>query len=548
MKILSLKLENHPVLGNLELDFADPEWNPVDTIIIWWENGTGKSTILDIIHNLWSRYYNLNLTKDERIIFWLLLSENELKLFHNNWLLSTSMWDTKIYITFSLDNTNNVEYKLSVNSPSNSIDDRYRLFHTSYEIYKIFNSIYSDVGINYNSWQKTTITSKILDNNIEEPIKSPNNLADEIAQLLIDIDVQDAQDFQNYSIKHWTYNPDELRKRMRRFENAFNFMFENKKFNEIRTTSNWKEVIFEENWKECNINQLSSWEKQIVFRWSFLLQNQNSINGNVVLIDEPEISLHPNWQLKILDFYKDIFKDSWKQTSQIFVVTHSPFIMHNPNRLNDKVITLSKKEDWNIVVDENPQFFGYTDIEEFVKWSFNVWSLKSDKKVVILSEWKNYNYLEKAKEYFWYDLDVDIKKIDSFGSDEMRSLFENLVKTWFIQSKIFFIWDCDFCNKFQKIKTMKTEYIIPMIFPKNENSKIKWWIENMFNIEDYPENFENEYYSQDIKSENNDWWQTIKIELDKRKFEEYFINNATEDKFINFKQLFEDIKKEIEEK
>jgi hypothetical protein len=39
------------------------------------------------------------------------------------------------------------------------------------------------------------------------------------------------------------------------------------------------------------------------------LQNKNSINGNPILIDEPEISLHPNWQLKILDFYKNIFID-----------------------------------------------------------------------------------------------------------------------------------------------------------------------------------------------------------------------------------------------
>jgi hypothetical protein len=39
------------------------------------------------------------------------------------------------------------------------------------------------------------------------------------------------------------------------------------------------------------------------------LQNKNSINGNIVLIDEPEISLHPNWQLKILDFYKKIFQN-----------------------------------------------------------------------------------------------------------------------------------------------------------------------------------------------------------------------------------------------
>lgn len=371
MKILSLKLENHPVLWNLELDFTDSKWNPIDTIIIWWENGVGKSTLLDIIHTLWNRD-NFKISKDEKIIFWLLLNKKELKLFHDVWLLTHFSWEIKIFITFFLKDNSYVDYKLSADSPINFIEDNYKIFHTYYEVSKIFNSIYSDVGINYNSGQKTTITSKTLDKEILKSLKSPNNLADEISQLLIDIDVQDAQDFQNYSTKNKIYNENEARKRMKRFENAFNFMFENKKFKEIKTTSNWKEIIFEEYWKECNINQLSSWEKQIVFRWSFLLQNQNSINGNVVLIDEPEISLHPDWQLKILDFYKNIFRDnSWNQTSQIFVVTHSPFIMHNPNRFNDKVITLSKK-DWVISVDENPKFFGYTDVEDFVYNSFSL--------------------------------------------------------------------------------------------------------------------------------------------------------------------------------
>ena len=35
-------------------------------------------------------------------------------------------------------------------------------------------------------------------------------------------------------------------------------MFENKKFKEIKTINGSKEIIFEENGKECNINQLSS--------------------------------------------------------------------------------------------------------------------------------------------------------------------------------------------------------------------------------------------------------------------------------------------------
>lgn len=383
MRLLSLKLEKHPFLWNLELDFTDSKWNPVDTIIIWWENGTWKSTILNIIHNLWNRYA-FKLKKDEKIIFWILLNEDELKLFHDCQLLTSYIWKTKIFITFFLGDWNRIDYKLSVDSYNNTTESNYFIFDSDYRIHKIFNSIYSDVWIDYNSIRKNSITSKTLDNDINNSIKSPTNLADEITQLLIDIDAQDAQDFQNYYKVNWEKGLEEqVSKRMKRFENAFNFMFENKKFKEIKTISDWKEIIFEENGKECNINQLSSWEKQIVFRWSFLLQNKNSINWNPILIDEPEISLHPKWQLKILDFYKNIFIDEfWIQSSQIFIVTHSPFILHNPNRINDKVITLSK-ENWIIKVDDTPKFFGYTDIEEFVSNSF---SLPNDNKPIVLVE------------------------------------------------------------------------------------------------------------------------------------------------------------------
>lgn len=73
------------------------------------------------------------------------------------------------------------------------------------------------------------------------------------------------------------------------------------------------------------------------------MKDVNATNGAFVFIDDPEISLHPNWQMKIMDYYKGIFKSiEGKQTSQIFAVTHSPFIIHNGNRCNNKVIVLSR--------------------------------------------------------------------------------------------------------------------------------------------------------------------------------------------------------------
>ena len=50
MKLRKIKWSNHPVLGNLELDFTNQTENACDTIVIAGENGLGKTTILETIY------------------------------------------------------------------------------------------------------------------------------------------------------------------------------------------------------------------------------------------------------------------------------------------------------------------------------------------------------------------------------------------------------------------------------------------------------------------------------------------------------------------
>ena len=51
--------------------------------------------------------------------------------------------------------------------------------------------------------------------------------------------------------------------------------------------------------------------------------NQREI---AVLIDEPELHLHPNLQLKILDFYRE---EALKEDTQVILATHSPTMVEN---------------------------------------------------------------------------------------------------------------------------------------------------------------------------------------------------------------------------
>lgn len=50
------------------------------------------------------------------------------------------------------------------------------------------------------------------------------------------------------------------------------------------------------------------------------------------------------------------------ETSQIFAVTHSPFVIHNDRRRDDKVIVLTRDATGNIVVQDKPAYFKCTSI------------------------------------------------------------------------------------------------------------------------------------------------------------------------------------------
>jgi predicted ATP-binding protein involved in virulence len=72
--------------------------------------------------------------------------------------------------------------------------------------------------------------------------------------------------------------------------------------------------------QQVTIEKLSDGEKQLYARVIalMLLEPRNSI----ILIDEPEIALHPAWQQKIMQIYAQIGKNN-----QFIVATHSPQIL-----------------------------------------------------------------------------------------------------------------------------------------------------------------------------------------------------------------------------
>ena len=197
-----------------------------------------------------------------------------------------------------------------------------------------------------------------------------------LKQVLIDISAQDNDDFCNWA----RLNPKAAMEdyttpsRMFRFSSAFHKMFDKISFKGIETQNAQKQVVFEKADISILLEELSSGEKQIVFRGGCLLKNIGILDGTVILVDEPEISMHPRWQRKIFSFYSDLFKTETEQKSQIFFATHSEYVLKDAMDKKAQIIVLTEQENAVKAESVNNKFilpFGptYAEIKYF---AFNI--------------------------------------------------------------------------------------------------------------------------------------------------------------------------------
>ncbi|HCA5336448.1 TPA: ATP-binding protein [Acinetobacter baumannii] len=71
-------------------------------------------------------------------------------------------------------------------------------------------------------------------------------------------------------------------------------------------------------------NHLSSGEKNILLTIFFISISLSDRRENVLIIDEPEISLHPKWQIEYLENISDLF---YLNDIKIYIATHSPLLL-----------------------------------------------------------------------------------------------------------------------------------------------------------------------------------------------------------------------------
>lgn len=452
-KVRKIKFIDHPILKNMEFNFVGMDGKAVDTVIFAGENGCGKSTIIDELYKVVTGQRPVsNITEyevDGKIYTVRLTRQSEYS-----------------YLSEILDQNGN---RTNINIPA-------------------FSAIFSDVDINFHSKEISTVTSMTLDEQHRFK-RSDNNLPTVINQLFVDIQALDDAEIakklkENPMTSYSNINIDE---RMNRFKNAFSRIFDNVEYSGIENQNGKKVVLFKKYGELIPIDCLSSGEKQIVYRGCFLLRDINALNGAFAFIDEPEISLHPLWQMKIMDYYRSIFtSSSGKQTSQMFVVTHSPFIIHNENRRNDKVIVLAR-DDGEIIVRDEPEYYKCSSIE-LIKDAFNVTLFDEGHSTVYLEGRTDEKYFKKALEVYDYTVPFSFKWIgylkdngqeENTGKDALNKAHQFLVGRNLMKKNVC-LFDCDTGRN----ECMKNNAYI-RVMPTYSNSKgMEKGIENALVLDD----------------------------------------------------------------
>jgi predicted ATP-binding protein involved in virulence len=290
MKIRKLHIKNYKVFNDLELDFTDAQGNTLDKIVLAGVNGCGKTTVLELIKNIYDGSLSDYLKKFKECSINIEVELSNLERdYHQNviahmrkneGLIETSLNDAQIIISAHIQ-----ENSLFVGFFSDGI---------SQLLYLPVDNIKSTISKRMNA--------KII--NLSSSKKEMKTMA-----------IKSVKD-EIFKNKDMTPRQS-IEKGINEISGTLKGMNLTTKLVDLES----EELIFESvNGERIKFEDLSNGEKTLYFRAIYLskLVPKNSI----IMIDEPEDSLHPTWQQKVLQLYQNI-----GENNQVIVATHSPHII-----------------------------------------------------------------------------------------------------------------------------------------------------------------------------------------------------------------------------
>ncbi len=325
MKMRKVKWKDHPVLGDLLLDFINAaSGQPYETIIFAGENGTGKSTILEEI----SAILNLGSFAKFEYVEYSVNGDIYKAIPTSDGTVHPNFFDV-----INPDGTTQRIRSDKHNNPDQLKDNPLDLRH--------YGCVFSKARSDYKTQKISHTSTSALD--AEKYDTDINDDFTSLKQLIVDVVNQDNADYMETNKllgpapRAWPdYYPTS---KIYRFKHSFDTFFEGLAFEKVHDEADEKTIKFTKYGKSIPIDKLSTGEKQIVFRGIFLLKNSGVLENAAVMIDEPELSMHPKWQEKILQYYRGLFtNDTGVQTAQLFFATHSDHVLKHA--LSDQIRTL----------------------------------------------------------------------------------------------------------------------------------------------------------------------------------------------------------------
>ncbi|WP_336154885.1 AAA family ATPase [Fusobacterium polymorphum] len=396
MKIEKVHIKNIRGIKDLELSFKKDN-KILDVIVLAGVNGSGKTTILEAIKDF---FYNENVNYDE--------------LEKSNVNLDIFLEEFEKYSSYNLKRVkflNTFHYKKSDNNTSSQNQTINNFESLAKIIYVPAENNFEKVKTDTTTLLRISQFINIINSNVIKDIPSyiatrRNYLATieedltmkEITNKVIN-EINGIFDILELDVKLKGFSKDE--KTLPIFENSAG--------------------------EEFDINDLSSGEKQLFLRTLSIKMLEP--NNSIILIDEPELSLHPKWQQRIIEVYKKI-----GENNQIIVATHSPHILGSVS--NENIFILYRNENEKIETktgDKLDSSYGQP-VERILKDIMGLESVRTPK------------------------IDRDIQELrklvdkDKYNTEEFKEKYNNLLKILGNTDEDLFLIDMDVKMK-QKVNS-----------------------------------------------------------------------------------------------
>lgn len=492
-KITRVKFYNHPVLGNSEVKLIDEnEFSNEEYIsLIIGQNGTGKSKLLEAIAHFlinivraynqnrfrWDLQYGIEMDIffNNEIFTFKYLNEFEFiysgtkivtikDVLPDNLIVNVNTFNDKYPFIesesfYSYCGLRTVSNNIFVNIPVENCFINLTSIIQDVTKIKVTNNIFSELNLNRKiSVQYKLKNKKLLNhskiNKIKKEYSTRASFTEENVSSFISVieESVSSRRVENFKIKRFINNPSEIKK-------TLEFLISDEVKNVNRLSFSWENTLTEDDifeneeflrkidiykiLREIGILQFETFQ---VYRNDFFDFNEassgefhflnlftsvlsNIVDNSLVIIDEPEISLHPNWQNKLIYVLKPLFEAY--PNAQFIFASHSHLMVSSLRSKKSTLITMKRKGHELIIKTlENINTYGWS-AEQIL---FDVFGMLTDRNYYLsknvqdivdeMSSLKpDHLKIKKLKEkLFEYDLNA------LHDSDPFKSIIENILK------------------------------------------------------------------------------------------------------------------------